>query len=252
METGHIALEITDVHKAYGRQAVLKGVSLTVQQGESLGLVGLNGAGKTTLIKALLDFINIDSGTIRIFDVPQREVRSRKPLAFLPEHFMPPDYLKGREFLQMMARLYEVSPDDDASVRLMQALDLESRALDRPVRQYSKGMAQKLGLMACLLSQRPLLVMDEPMSGLDPKARLHFKQELQALQRQGRSLFFSTHLLADVDAVCDRMAILHDGRIVFAGTPAECRSRFGSDDLEQAYLECVTRGEHLEVAGSSA
>lgn len=240
MRSTRKALEFRDVHKTYGRHQVLRGISLTVQQGEYVGLVGLNGAGKTTLIKALLDFITIESGTIEIFGLRQREVQARRRLAFLPENFSPPYYLKGCEFLAMMCKLYGVAPENVEISRLMQVLDLESWALKKPVKQYSKGMAQKLGLMGCLLSGRDLLVLDEPMNGLDPRARLYFKRKLQDLRQQDQTVFFSTHLLADVEAVCDRIAILHGGRIAFNGTPTECRQKYATPDLESAYLACIS------------
>jgi ABC-2 type transport system ATP-binding protein len=122
---------------------------------------------------------------------------------------------------------------------MLAALDLEPAALKRTVRQYSKGMTQKLGLAACLLSRKRLYILDEPMSGLDPKARALLKEQLRQLQRSGSTLFLTSHALADVDELCDAMAILHDGRIRFAGTPAECRGRYDAATLEQAFLACI-------------
>jgi ABC-2 type transport system ATP-binding protein len=111
------------------------------------------------------------------------------------------------------------------------------------VRSYSKGMSQKLGLAACLLARKALYVLDEPMSGLDPKARALLKVQLKALRARGSTLFFSSHALADVDEMCDRMAILHGGQLRFVGSPAECRSHFASTTLEQAYMACIAEAE---------
>ena len=233
------AISIEGLNKRYGSNAVLKDVSLAVSTGEFFGLVGVNGAGKTTLMKCLLDFARANSGAIAIFGAPHTEPRSRAGLAFLPEKFTPPYYLGGDDFLRYMAELYGISLQPAQIDALLPVLDLEAGALRKPVRQLSKGMAQKLGILACLLSGRNLLVMDEPMSGLDPKVRARLKRHLLELKSAGRTMFFSTHLLPDAEALCDRVAILHAGRVRFTGTPAQCCQQFGSADFEQAYLRCV-------------
>ncbi|RME34779.1 MAG: ABC transporter ATP-binding protein [Gammaproteobacteria bacterium] len=233
------AVEIQGLVKGYGRRNVLEGVDLTVKAGEFLGLVGLNGAGKTTLIKCLLDFCDFDAGSASLFGLPVGEPRAREGLAYLPERFTPPEFLKGSEFLDLLARLQGVVAAPVAREEVLGRLDLDPGVLRRPVREYSKGMAQKLGLAAVLLSNRPLLLLDEPMSGLDPRGRALFKQALLELREKGTTLFFSTHLLADVEHLCDRMAILHRGRVAFLDTPAACRERYHRQDLEQAFLDCV-------------
>ena len=236
------ALHFRQVSKAYGRQPVLDDLELVVGQGECLALVGVNGAGKTTAIKTLLDFSRPDRGTVVIRGESNRAPRARRHLAYLPERFTPPHYLSGRDFLRNMCRLHGVAFDPGRVLALFEALALEETALDKPVRTFSKGMAQKLGLAMCFLSERPLLVLDEPMSGLDPQARALVKRRLQALRQEGRTLFFSTHLLADVEALCDRMAILHRGRLQVIGTPTACRERYQAPDLEAAFLACIAAG----------
>jgi len=232
-------IQFTDVHKKYGTQHVLKGVQLSMLQGEFLGLAGVNGAGKTTMIKCLLDLASLNSGTISIDGRPHTETDSRNALAFLPEKFTPPYYLTGRDFLNYMAALHGVTTDQAGSESMLTTLDFDTTYLNKPVRQLSKGMSQKLGLAACFLSGRPLYLLDEPMSGLDPRARACLKQYLLKLKQAGKSLFFSTHLLSDVEAICDRVAILHDGVIRFIGTPVECCNQYNAATFEQAYLECV-------------
>jgi len=232
-------LRIDSLVKSYGKQPVLRGVSLSLPPGESFGLVGMNGAGKTTLIKCLLDFCGLDSGRIELCGVPHREKRARKPLAYLPENFMPPYYLTGRDFVKYILELRGQPYSEEATRDLFAALDIEPEALGRVARSYSKGMTQKLGLAVCFLSDAGLFVLDEPMSGLDPKARALVKRRLAMLKEAGKTLFFSSHVLADVEELCDRMAILHGGELRFVGAPAECRSRFASATLEDAYLACV-------------
>jgi len=138
-----------------------------------------------------------------------------------------------------MAELHGVEYNSKKVTDLSRILDLDISALSKPVRDFSKGMAQKLGLAACLMSEKDLMVFDEPMSGLDPKARAHLKQHLIELKQAGKTVFFSTHLLADIEVLCDRIAILHEGSIRFTGTTEECTEMFQADDLEQAYLTCV-------------
>jgi ABC-2 type transport system ATP-binding protein len=234
-----IALKIDQVNQRYSNQAVLTNINLSVYQGEYVGLVGVNGAGKTTLIKAILDFVSIESGSIEIFGKTPRETASRETLSFLPEKFIPPYYLTGKDFLSYMAELNQVKLNDLDIEKLFEVLDLDVSALKKSVRQYSKGMSQKLGLASCFLSQRPMLFFDEPMSGLDPKARAYLKRHLVSLKETGKTLFFSTHLLADVESICDRIIVLHDGKICFNGSPSQCCEDFNANNLENAYLNCI-------------
>ncbi len=234
-----IALKVEQINQRYGAQTVLENINLSVYAGEYVGLVGVNGAGKTTLIKAILDFISIDSGKVEIFGKPHRETSSRESLSFLPEKFIPPYYLTGKDFLSYMAELNKVKLKDVDIERLFDILDLDISALKKSVRQYSKGMSQKLGLAACFLSQRPMLLFDEPMSGLDPKARAYLKRHLVSLKETGKTLFFSTHLLADVESICDRIIVLHGGKVCFNGSPLQCCEEFNANDLENAYLNCI-------------
>ena len=233
------ALDIQQLAKNYGKLPVLQPLSLAVQRGECFGLVGKNGAGKTTLIKCVLNFCDINGGAIRIFDIPHNENRARSPLAYLPENFLPPHALTGRDFLKYMLALRELPYVEDQAQALCVALDLDPQALGRQARGYSKGMTQKLGLAACFLSQAELFILDEPMSGLDPKARALLKRQLALLKQAGKTVFFSSHVLADVEEICDRMAILHDGKMAYIGTTADCRAQYHGATLEQAYLAAI-------------
>jgi ABC-2 type transport system ATP-binding protein len=236
---GTPAIAFKSVSKSFGNTAVLDELSLEVPRRELFGLVGQNGAGKTTLIKCLLDFCRPDSGEITIFDVSSRSTAARADLAFLPERFTPPYYLTGRDFLRYMAELHGRAYDESLAVQTLERLDLDASALTRHARAYSKGMTQKLGLAACLLSGKSLHVLDEPMSGLDPKARALLKRELRGLRAQGRTVFFSSHALADVEELCDRMAVVHRGRLRFIGTPLDFVARYDSTDVEEAFLACI-------------
>lgn len=233
------AIHLQQVIKNYDKKTVLKSIDLKIEQGEFFGLVGMNGAGKTTLLKCLLDFCAIDQGSMEIFGISNRLTQARESLAFLPERFMPPYYLTGKDFLTYMLCLQNMTYQAKTAEQALRELDLDLSALSKPVRSYSKGMTQKLGLAACFLAQKKLYVLDEPMSGLDPKARALLRARLQALREQNGTLFFSSHALADVEGICDRMAILHEGQLRFVGSPQACREQYAADTLEQAYMRCI-------------
>ena len=238
------ALRFEHVCKTYveTRTGALNDFTLAVNAGECFGLAGANGAGKTTLIKCLLDFCEPDrnpGGTIEIFGVPHRQTKSRARLAYLPERFSPPYYLTGGDFLQYMARMHRVAYEPGAAEVLLSELDLDPAALTRSVRAYSKGMNQKLGLAACLLSRKDLYVLDEPTSGLDPRARILLKRKLKALRDEGKTIFFTSHVLADIEEMCERVAVIDGGRLRFAGTPAELIRDQNAGDIEQAFMALV-------------
>ena len=234
-----LAVDVRGLIKHYGSTPALRGIDLHVHAGAVFGLVGANGAGKTTLIKCLLDFCDADTGEIRIFAVPSEASAARRTLAYLPERFIPPYYLTGEDFLRFMMRMYERAYDASAVRAMTAALDLPEAVLGRPVRAFSKGMTQKLGLAACMLSRRALLVLDEPTSGLDPKARALLKSQIRALRDDGTTILLTSHALSDVEELCDVMAVLHEGAVRFSGTPAQLKHRQHADSLEQAYLACI-------------
>lgn len=223
---------------------VLDGVSLAVAAGECVGLAGVNGAGKTTLLKCVLDFVTPQAGSIAIFGRDHRDSAARGPLAYLPERFLPPAYMTGGEFLRYTLALHGQPHDEQACAAMLAALQLAPDALGSSVRRYSKGMTQKLGLAALLLLDKRLYLLDEPASGLDPQARALFRQALRQRREQGTAVLMTSHALADLDDMCDRMAILHDGAIRFDGTPAECRRHYGAAGLEQAFLAAIAAPGH--------
>ncbi len=227
------------VSKSFARTQVLRDIGFAVQPGQAFGLAGVNGAGKTTLIKCMLDFCAVDAGRIELFGLTHTLPQSRARLAFLPERFLPPYYLKGRDFLRFMLAMQGRTYLADEVAAMLVALDLEADALARPVRAYSKGMTQKLGLAACFLSGRDLFVLDEPMSGLDPKARACVKALLAGVLQRGATLFFTSHTLTDVAEVCDQMVILHQGVPYFAGTPRALCDHYGEESMERAFLRCI-------------
>jgi ABC-2 type transport system ATP-binding protein len=253
MDPAQPALLAQGVHKRYGALRVLDGVDLAVAPGTALGLVGVNGAGKTSFIKSALDLCGFEAGRIELFGVPSREARARTRLAYLPERFVPPHYLLAREFIQATLALAGGAPYQPArAAALAEQLELDPAALSRPVRELSKGMTQKLGLAACLLLERDLYVLDEPMSGLDPSGRVAVKTVLAGLQRAGRALFFTSHVLADVEELCEGIAVLDRGQVRYSGAPAELCARFGEANLERAFLACIRATSDADAAPVSA
>jgi ABC-2 type transport system ATP-binding protein len=233
------ALRVSALKKCYGKFAALAGVDLDVAAGEAFGLVGANGAGKTTLIKCVLDLVARDSGTVEIFGIPANEPASRRRLSYLPERFNPPYYLRAREFLALMCELGGERYEEVQVSRVFAELELQRDVLEQQVRNLSKGMTQKLGLAACFLARRELYVLDEPMSGLDPSARVAVKSVLRRLAAEGRTFFFTSHVLADVEELCSSIAVLERGRVRFRGTPAGLCARYAERNLERAFMKCV-------------
>jgi ABC-2 type transport system ATP-binding protein len=233
------ALRFSGVAKNYGRARILHDVTFDVVPGEFFGLVGVNGAGKTTLLKCLLDFCDINGGHIDIFGTPHHLTSARKRLAFLPERFNPPYYLSGEDFIRYVLDMQAIAYDRNATEQVLGKFDLDLAALKLPVRAYSKGMTQKLGLAACVLARKDLYILDEPASGLDPKARALLKAQLHELKGEARTVLFTSHALADVAEFCDRLAVIHGGTLRFAGTPGALCSQHASGNLEDAFLRCI-------------
>jgi ABC-2 type transport system ATP-binding protein len=203
----------------------LVGLDLEVAENEVFGYVGANGAGKTTTIKSLVGLIQPDGGEAWISGRPAAEASARAALGYAPENPYFYEYLTARETLDFYGRLFGV----DRPTRRRRAGELLERvglaaAADRRVRQFSKGMVQRLGLAQAMVNDPRVLILDEPMTGLDPVGRHDVRGLILELKARGKTVFFSSHILSDVEALCDRAAILHDGRLVSCGRLAELLS----------------------------
>ena len=232
-------LAVRGLTAGYGRRNVIFDIDFSLEQGEVFGLIGLNGAGKTTLIKSILGLGQGGKGEIAIFGHPAGPPKGRASLAYLPEKFQPSALLRGWEFIELTLAYFRLPLDRKAARAMCDGLDLDAAVLDRNVRTYSKGMGQKLGLVATLLTGLPLLILDEPMSGLDPKARIMLKDRLLECRQAGRTVFFSSHILADIEEICGRIGVIHSGDLIFLGTPAELIGRHQSATLERAFLAAI-------------
>lgn len=251
MSDKELAIEARGVHKKYLQNHVLRGFDLEVPARMAFGCAGVNGAGKSTFLKCLLDFCYYDKGDIKIFGKPSKNRSSRARLCFLPERFVPPYYLNGRQFVKFILSLNHASYDEQKTAAMLKDIDLDLDALKKPVRSFSKGMTQKLGLASIFLLERDLYILDEPMSGLDPKARALLKRLFQRIRDRGASLFFTSHSLSDIDEVCERMALLHAGKVAFIGTPAELmKEQGGAASLEEAFMCLISQPD--EAAAPAA
>jgi ABC-2 type transport system ATP-binding protein len=196
----------------------VSGISLSVSSGVIFGFLGPNGAGKTTTIKVLTGLIQPTSGTASLFGVPVHDPKARARLGFLPENPYVYPYLTAREFVELSARLSGLGARaaKDQTNKLLEHVGI-AYAADRPARKLSKGMLQRTGLAAALVADPELLILDEPMSGLDPVGRKEVRDLIVHERAAGRTIFFSSHILNDVETLCDEVAILRKGVVVVSG-----------------------------------
>lgn len=234
---------IKQLSKHYGKLKVLDGISLTVKPSQIYGLIGLNGVGKTTMIKILLGLASADTAIkapkVTLFGHTNGANDAKHLYSYLPEKFTPSAFLKGHEYIQLSLAYYGKTYDQNAAEKFAIALGLRPEALHERISQYSKGMGQKIGLIAAFLSDTPLLILDEPMSGLDPLARIQLKDAMRAYVAKGHTIFMSSHILSDMDEMCETIAILHDTNIVYEGEPAAFKKDFKEKSLERAFLNAI-------------
>ena len=199
----------------------LKNCTLSVYEGETFGLLGPNGAGKTTLLKTLLGIVRPTSGRAWLLGSPIGNIKVKQRIGYLPENPYFYDYLTGWEFLQFIAGLFEI-PSEIQKQRIPMLFDLvglsQSAARKKQMRQYSKGMLQRVGMAQALINDPEVVFFDEPMSGLDPMGRYQIREIILSLKAQGKTIFFNSHVLSDVEKICDRVAILAEGELICIGS----------------------------------
>ena len=219
-------------------KVALVGLDLEVRAGEVFGFLGPNGAGKTTTMNVLLGFIPPTSGAGRLFGIDVRQPIARQRIGYLPEQTYYYKFLTAEELLRFYAKIFGLAGAemDQRITRLLKLVELE-HAAKRPIKSYSKGMQQRVGLAQALINNPDLLVLDEPTSGLDPLGRMKVREIIQRLKNEGKTVFFSSHELGEVETICDRVAIIHSGELKAVGTVAEI-SR-GHENLEKAFLRIV-------------
>ncbi|MBI3750905.1 MAG: ABC transporter ATP-binding protein [Chloroflexi bacterium] len=212
------AIEVTDLRKQYGRLEALAGLSMTVNRGEVFGFLGPNGAGKTTTVKLLLGLARPTAGSGKVLGAPLGDLATRRSVGYLPELFRYQPWLKAREVLTLHGELIGMprSRRRAAADDVLQRVGLADRAGDL-VGKFSKGMQQRLGLGVALMGEPALVILDEPTSALDPIGRMDVRGIIRAARDRGAGVFLNSHLLSEVEQVCDRVAIVDHGRVVASG-----------------------------------
>jgi ABC-2 type transport system ATP-binding protein len=226
------ALAVRGLGKQYGRVRALDGVDLELAEGELVGLLGPNGAGKSTLVKIACGLVRPTEGTAEICGVPAGSVGARRALGYLAELFRFPGWMSADEVLELHQRLAGSAGGGAERHELLELVGL-SEAHDRRVEEMSKGMQQRLGIAQALVGSPPVLLLDEPTSALDPSGRRTVRVLLEELRERGHAVLLNSHLLSEVELVCDRVAIMSRGRLVAEGSPAEL-SRTRGVEVETA------------------
>ena len=254
-------IETHDLRKRYAGVEALKGVSVRVEPGEVYGLLGRNGAGKTTLVKILLGIVTATGGAARLLGRPAGDAAARRRVGFLPEDHHFPEYHTAASLLDFYGDLYGLGAADRRrrAAEALERVGLKDR-MHSKVRTYSKGMKQRLGIAQALFHEPELVFLDEPTDGVDPVGRREIRAILQELKGRGVTVFLNSHLLSEVELLCDRVAIMEAGRLAREGTVEELTQQrnlyvvgvadgeaFPADELTAAGYEIKPTGEHWEV-----
>ncbi|MFC4548731.1 MULTISPECIES: ABC transporter ATP-binding protein [Halorussus] len=232
------AIELDGVTKRYGDVVAVRDLSFTVEEGEVFGFLGPNGAGKSTTINMILDFVRPTDGDVRVLgnDAHRESVAVRERLGVLPEGFSVYDRLTGRQHLEFAIESKEVEDDPDA---ILDRVGLAGDG-DRKAGGYSKGMAQRLVLGMALVGEPDMLILDEPSTGLDPQGARQMREIVQAEADRGATVFFSSHILGQVEAVCDRVGIMRDGELVAEDSIEGLREAAGGDTVLRVTVDSLT------------
>ena len=242
-------IEINNVKKSYPvgftKREILHGISLAIQHGEVFGFIGPNGAGKSTSINLLMGFTRVDSGAVRIYGHDPTHPAARKDIGYLPEGPRFYENLKAAELMRFGCQVAGMKSRgmDDAIADLLQKLEI-SHVKNNPISTYSKGMKQRLGIALSMVHDPGTLILDEPMSGLDPIGRDLLKRIILDLKTKGKTIFFSSHILNDVEILCDRIGLIHRGRILYNGPASDFRCEH--EDIDAAFVRRIddaTMGE---------
>jgi ABC-2 type transport system ATP-binding protein len=255
-----VVLRAEDLHKTYGAVQALRGVDLHVDEGELVGLLGPNGAGKSTLVKIACGLVRPTAGRATIAGAPAGSAEAHRELGYLAELFRFPDWLSADELLAMHQQLAQSDGGGPERERLLDEVGL-TEATHRRVGTMSKGMQQRLGIAQAMVGSPKLLLLDEPTSALDPAGRRTVRRLLEALRERGVAVLLNSHLLSEVELVCDRVAIIARGELVAAGTPDELSNpggvevetgsgvhrydRAGRDEVPQIVRAHVERGDDV-------
>jgi ABC-2 type transport system ATP-binding protein len=247
MTTQESAIVIDNFYKAYGDIQAVKGISLSVEQGEIFGFLGPNGAGKTTTIRCMLDVIRPTSGTLRVLglDAQADNMQLHQHIGYLPGDVRLPGQMTGKQIINYFSRLRGREP--------ILLNDLQERfnvEMKRPLKSYSKGMRQKIGIVLAFMCDPEILILDEPTSGLDPLLQRTFNEFLLQEQKRGKTIFMSSHIMSDVEKVCQRVAVIRQGEIVTIEEVEKLRQKAGQRIIVE-FSDAVTADELTHIPGVS-
>ncbi len=232
-------IKIYRLSKSYHDQKVVDNLSLEIKQGAIFGFLGPNGAGKTTTMKMIVGLAKPDKGSIKIDNNDLFSPKSRERIGYMPEDPYFYEHLNALEFLSFMSNLFPNKKSKNELIRILELVGL-IKTKSKKIRYFSKGMKQRLGLAQALVNDPDCLFLDEPLDGLDPIGRLKFKNILLELKKDGKTIFFNSHVLSDVEEICDTIGIIDKGKLVYAGPVKKfCNQK----TLEQRFVEVVTENE---------
>lgn len=228
------AIVVKSLHKSYGELEVLKGVNFTVRSGSVLALLGPNGAGKTTTVKILSTLLLPNKGQALVngFDVVKQDSKVRHSIGLTGQYAAVDEYLSGEENLHMIGRLYRMDSSNvkQRTTELLEQFDL-TKAAKRPVRTYSGGMRRKLDLAMSLIASPPIIFLDEPTTGLDPRSRITMWAIIKKLVKDGTTILLTTQQMEEADNLADEIVVIDDGRVIASGNPTQLKRKVGSDRL---------------------
>lgn len=244
-------LEIRNLNKYYGSKQVLKDINLDVSKGEIIGYIGPNGAGKSTTVKIILGLVEEYSGSIKIFgkDIKENSTDYKMKIGYVPETAEIYDNLTAREYLTFIGELYGI-PYKDADAKAEKLMDLFGikSVYDARINSFSKGMKQKVIIISSLLNDPDILFLDEPLSGIDANSVMVFKEVMAELINQGKTIFYSSHIMEVVEKLSNRIILLKDGEIVADGTMEQLKDQLPEDSLEQIFNKLTGFNEHEKIA----
>jgi len=247
-------IEAKNLKKSYGSNEVLKGIDLKVERGTMLALLGPNGAGKTTTVRILSTLLGFDEGTVTVegHDVVNDADKVRRAIGLTGQSAAVDELLTGRENLVMMGRLYRLTPQS-AKARaeeLLEEFDLV-KAADRPAKTYSGGMRRRLDLAVSLIATPPVIFLDEPTTGLDPRSRLAMWDIINRLKAKGTTILLTTQYLEEADQLADKIVVIDGGRVIALGTANELKSKIGNDRLELTFKNAKIFADAVDALGST-
>lgn len=234
-------LKIKNLTKEYGDTKVVDNLSLDVKEGVMFGFLGPNGAGKTTTMKMMIGLTDASKGSIKIDELDSKTIKVKEQIGYMPEDPYFYDHLTAIEFMNFMSSLFSNKKKDNSTIQqfnnstivnLLKEVGLNNVA-DKKIGHFSKGMKQRLGLAQALVNDPKYIFLDEPLDGLDPIGRREFKQILLNLKKKGKTIFFNSHILSDVEEICDQIGIINKGKLIYSGSVKQFR---GNKTLEDAFV----------------